>query len=385
MNPPVPLLPDSAPFSPEQRAWLNGFLAGAFSRTSGSQPSALSAKLAPQALAPLTILFGSQTGTAEGLAKKMAKEAGKRGFAATVLDMAQTDLAKLAVEKNLLVITSTYGDGEPPDNAKALHAVLKAASGIPLSSLRFSICALGDTNYAQFCQCGKDLDAWFEKLGGSRVTPRTDCDLDYDAPFTAWLDAALNALAPSSTAPIQNPESKIENSSEADSGYSKKNPFPAPVITVRNLNGPGSAKEVNHVEFSLEGSGLVYEAGDALGVVPKNCPALVADVLAALGCDGEEAVATPAGELPLRRALTECYDLSKPSAELLALLALAPANVGGVLSPREASSPHHVIDALAAAPAKPSATDFIARLKKIQPRLYSISSSPKAQDRKSVV
>jgi len=379
MNPSVPLIPDTAPFSPEQRAWLNGFLAGVFSRSSGSQPSALSSQSA--ALQPLTILFGSQTGTAEGLAKKMAKEAGKRGFAATVLDMAQADLARLAGEKNLLVITSTYGDGEPPDNAKALHAALKSASGSPLSGLRFSVCALGDTNYAQFCQCGKDIDAWLEKLGAARVTPRTDCDLDYEASFAAWLNQALAALAPGdkpAQPEIGSPKSQIHNSPAAVDGYSKKNPFPAPVLTVRNLNGPGSAKEVNHVEFSLEGSGLTYEAGDALGVIPQNCPDLVAGVLAALGCDGEEAVSTPAGELPLRRALTECYDLGKPTAELLALLSFAPVNGGGVPSPREASAPFHVIDALAAAPAKPSPADFVARLRKLAPRLYSISSSPKA-------
>ena len=379
MNAPVPLIPDNAPFSPEQRAWLDGFLAGAFSRTPGVG-GVPSPREASAQLAPLTILFGSQTGTAEGLAKKMAREAGKRGFAATVLDMAQTDLAKLAAEKNLLVITSNYGDGEPPDNAKALHAALKSAALLSplnpqLSTVRYSVCSLGDTNYAQFCQCGKNLDAWFEKLGATRVSPRTDCDLDYDASFTAWLDASLNALAPTTAAPIENPQSKIENTPEAAEGYSKKNPFPAPVLTVRNLNGPSSAKEVNHVEFSIEGSGLAYEAGDALGVIPQNCPDLVAEVLAALGCDGEEAVPTPAGELPLHRALTECYDLGKPAAELLAQLAVVPA---GAASRSASAAPFHVIDVLLAAPAKPAPKDFVARLKKLQPRLYSISSSPKA-------
>ncbi len=384
----VPLIPDNAPFSTEQRAWLNGFFAGVFSRTAQT-PNPGAQTLSSAALQPLTILFGSQTGTAEGLAKKMAKEAGKRGFAATVLDMAQADLARLTGEKNLLVITSTYGDGEPPDNAKPLYMALRAAGDRPLTSVRFSVCALGDTNYAQFCQCGKDLDAWFERLGATRVTPRVDCDLDYDAPFTAWLDAALNALAPTSAASIENPESKIENTPEAAEGYSKKNPFPAPVLTVRNLNGPGSAKEVNHVEFSLEGSGLAYEAGDALGVVPQNCPALVAEVLAALGCDGEEAVPTPAGELPLRRALTECYDLGKPSAELLALVGggLSPdsgATSGHKAPPTLTAQPHHVIDVLLQSKIENpkskifSPTALVGVLKKIQPRLYSISSSPKA-------
>jgi sulfite reductase (NADPH) flavoprotein alpha-component len=388
MNAPVPLIPDNAPFSPEQRAWLNGFLAGVFSR-SAQTPDPRSQTPSAAALAPLTILFGSQTGTAEGIAEKVDKEAGKRGFAATVLDMAQTDLAKLANEKNLLVITSTYGDGEPPDNAKALHTALKVAASTsepahPLASVRFSVCALGDTNYAQFCQCGKDLDAWLEKLGATRTTARTDCDLDYDAPFTKWLDAALTSLAPVAAAGVAAPDTGSPGPAAEDTGYSKKNPFPSTVLAVRNLNGPGSAKEVNHVEFSLEGSGLTYEAGDALGVVPQNCPELVNDVLAALGCDGEEAVPTPAGELPLRRALTEIYDLGKPSPELLALIA----PVGAALrrdesaesrdKPAPTPAPHHVIDVLVAAPAKPVPADFVAKLKKLQPRLYSISSSPKA-------
>src|SRR5436190_1056237 len=138
----VPVIPDNAPFTLEQRAWLNGYLAGLWARGTIDPAASRAAAVAAPALRPLTILFGSQTGTAEGLAKKAAKEAGKRGFAATVLDMAQTDLAKLAAEQHLLVITSTYGEGEPPDNAKALHTALKSAGGTPLANVRFSICSL---------------------------------------------------------------------------------------------------------------------------------------------------------------------------------------------------------------------------------------------------
>lgn len=379
---PVPLIPDTAPFTPEQRAWLNGFLAGVFSRAPlvGGGPSPRGAS-AP--LAPLTILFGSQTGTAEALARQAAKEAGKRGFAASILDMAQTDALKLAAERNVLLITSTYGDGEPPDNAKALHTALRTDGAPSLANLRFSVCSLGDTSYALFCQCGKDFDAVLEKLGATRVTPRTDCGLDYEESFTKWLDAALAALSESVGATLvatEKPDvaSKLAPT-EIESRYSKKNPFPAPILAVRNLNGPGSAKEVNHVEISLKGSGLVYAAGDALGVYPQNCPALVADMLAALGCDGEEAVSTPAGELPLRRALTECFDLGKPSTELLSLVgATLVATESTVIASKLAPTvPHHVIDALHAIPTKPSAADFVRTLKKIQPRLYSISSSPK--------
>ncbi|MBI5690204.1 MAG: sulfite reductase subunit alpha [Verrucomicrobia bacterium] len=375
MNALVPVLPDSAPFTPEQRAWLNGFLAGLFSRA----PAAAGTAAPPAALMPLTIVYGSQTGTAEGLARRAAKSAGQRGFAPTVLDLAQCDLARLAAEKQVLVITSTYGDGEPPDNARALHAQL-AGPGAELPGLRFSVCALGDTNYTRFCQCGIDFDRFLERAGATRLAPRADCDLDYEAKFTAWLDAALAALGSSgavSAGAVAQPETSPE-----PAGYSRTRPFPARLVASRNLSGTGSAKQVHHVVFDLAGSGLSYEAGDALGVVPHNCPALVDEVLLALGCDGEEAVPAPDGStMPLRRALTECYDLGRPSPELAARLAPGDgaANADGRGAVFCAPAPRHVIDLLAARaePRLPPA-DFVRLLKRLQPRLYSISSSPRA-------
>jgi len=374
-----PLIPDNAPFTPEQRAWLNGFLAGMFSRTHVAPAAPAPAPVTT----PLTILFGSQTGTAESLAKKVAKEAAKRGFAPTLADMGSFDAGKLASAQNVLVITSTYGDGEPPDSAKALHAALKSeisnsGSQISLVGVRYSVCALGDTNYTKFCQCGKDFDAFLEIRGATRAHARVDCDLDYDAAFAKWLDAALTALAPAAGA-AEAHKAKTETVVEAETEpiFSKKNPFPAPVLAVRKLNAAASAKEVNHVEFSLDGSDLIYEAGDALGVYPQNCPALVDEVVRALGCDGEEAVATPAGELPLRTALTLHFDLGRPSPELLTLL--APHHSQAAAGTATAVVPIlHVIDLLLAAAAKPKLADFVGALKKIQPRLYSISSSPKA-------
>jgi sulfite reductase (NADPH) flavoprotein alpha-component len=379
---PAPFIPDHAPFSAEQRAWLNGFFAGMFSRShSLTAPPAASA--AP-ALQPLTILFGSQTGTAEGLAKRAAKEAGKRGFAPTIVDMAQTDAAKLAAEKNLLVITSTYGDGEPPDNAKALCEALARDDAPSFASVRFSVCALGDTNYALFCQCGKDFDTRLEKRGAARVAARVDCDLEYEEKFTQWLDAALNSLGAPATSPATSTPASTPAADEADTVYSKNNPYSALLLTSRNLNAAGSAKAVHHIEFDLAGSGLAYEAGDALGVVPQNCPELVSDVLAALGCDGEEAVPAPDGaSVSLRHALTTIYDLGKPTP---ALISAAVPSVAAVTqaqnSKRETGAvapAHHVIDVLIASPeSKFTPVAFVALLKKIHPRLYSISSSPKA-------
>lgn len=386
----VPVIPESAPFTAEQRAWLNGFLAGLCSR---APLSALAASAVPapaaQTLTPLTVIFGSQTGTAESLAKRIAKEAGKRGFAPTVLDMSQTELARLASEKHVLVVTSTYGDGEPPDNAKALWTALGKAEGPLLANVRFSVCSLGDTNYVQFCKCGQDFDAGFERLGGRRIADRVDCDLDYEEKFAKWLDGVLVALGqsvssaslPAAAAPpgaaAKTPTVSSTESSPAEPTYSRKNPYPSLLLTSRVLNAAGSAKEVRHVEFDLQGSGLVYEAGDALGVVPQNCPELVDDVLALLGCDGEEAVAAPDGSTTsLRQALTGHYDLGKPSPELVSTYSLRRTGSG---TTAVAGTHLHVLDVLHAHPeAKLAPVEFVALLKRIQPRLYSISSSPHA-------
>lgn len=380
----VPVIPESAPFNAEQRAWLNGFLAGLCSRApiSGVAAGLAAAPTAPT-LTPLTIIFGSQTGTAESLAKRMAKEAGKRGFAPTVLDMSQTDIPRLAGEKHVLVITSTYGDGEPPDNAKALWTALGKAEGTPFTSMRFSVCGLGDTNYVQFCQCAKDFDARLERLGAKRAAERVDCDLDYEDKFTRWLDSSLSALSqsssssPASAAPVQTSAPAPAAAPALEIGYSRKNPYSALLLTSRVLNNAGSAKEVRHVEFDLANSGLAYEAGDALGVVPQNCPELVGEVLALLGCDGEEAVNAPDGSTTsLRHALTAHYDLGKPSQELVSTMSLRSPGHG---TTAVSVAHHHVPDVLAAhAESKLTPAEFVGLLKRIQPRLYSISSSPQA-------
>lgn len=382
----VPVIPESAPFTAEQRAWLNGFLAGLCSRAPVASIAAAAAPaLTEKTLTPLTVVFGSQTGTAESLAKRVAKEAGKRGFAATVFDMSQTDLGRLASEKHVVVITSTYGDGEPPDNAKALWTALGKADGQPLSSVRFSVCGLGDTNYVQFCKCAKDFDAGFERLGAKRIAERVECDLDYETKFAGWLDSVLSALSQSvssgslqpAPSPTPSASSNAPTAAPADMGYSRKNPYSALLVTSRVLNAPGSAKEVRHVEFDLADSGLTYEAGDALGVVPQNCPDLVAEVLALLGCDGEEAVPAPDGSTTsLRHALTAHYDLGKPSPELVSTFSSRRTGLGGTAV---AVTPHHVLDVLAAHPeVKLAPSELVTLLKRIQPRLYSISSSPRA-------
>ena len=381
----IPFLPDSAPFTPEQRAYLNGFLAGLFSRVPAAGGGAPIAPVA-QTLEPLTILFGSQTGTAEKLAKRVAKEAGKRGFAPTLHDMGAYPISQLASEKSVLIVASTYGDGEPPDNAKSFWESLSGGSAPALASTRFSICALGDSNYPKFCAFGKALDERLRQLGARGVQPISECDVDYDEPFGRWLSGALSTLSASAQAVAAAQDAAP--SEEVATGFSKSHPLQAPLLTNRRLNGEGSAKDTRHFEFDLGSSGMTYEAGDALGVWPRNCDAEVAELLQRLSVSGEESVSLGSGPaMGLREALSQQLDISKISPALVKffaektsdplLISLTAPNVNGELSRflwgREVLDLFLQFPAVSATPA-----ELVSLLKKLQPRLYSIASSPTA-------
>lgn len=391
----IPVLPESAPFTAEQRAYLNGFLAGLFSRAPA--PAAAPGGLPqPERLQPLTVLSGSQTGTAEKLAKRIAKEAGKRGFAPTVRDLSQVTHEQLAAESTVLIVTSTYGDGEPPDNARAFWNALKTEAAPRLSQLRFSVCALGDSNYPRFCQFGKDLDARLLALGATQAHPRRDCDVEFERPFQEWLNGVLARLSEGSgsgstaqaSGASPSTTADTDDSEETAAGWSRTRPFPGRLKVNRRLSTPDSSKDVRHLEIDLRDSGLVYEVGDALGVWPTQCPELADALLKALGFDGEEEVPGPADvSMPLRLALIQHYDVGRIPVALLehyarlssdpGLLHLVSPEANGEL-PRFLRG-RDVLDLVEAWPSiRPAPSEFVSLLRRLQPRLYSISSSPKA-------
>lgn len=336
----VPVIPQSAPFSAEQRAWLNGYLAGLFARNSAPTAGALAT---PVKLVPLTVLYGSQTGTAESLAKQLAKQAAARQFVATVVDMATATPEALAGAQNIIVITSTYGEGEPPDNATDFWNMILSDSFPKLNGIPFSVFALGDTNYEKFCQFGKDIDLRLEALGAKRINERFDADTDYEAGFAEWsasVLAALGSVALAASLPAEEIAHAPSPTTETTARYSKKNPFWARLKTNRNLSLAGSEKETRHFEISLDET-ITYEPGDALGVFAQNNPKQVAQILAKTGFSPDTQVDAGTA-MPLSQALTEVYDLKN-------------------------------ISATAA-----TAQELVSSLKRIQPRLYSISSSLKA-------
>ena len=388
----VPVLPPSAPFTPDQRAWLNGYVAGRFA-SFAALPEFTPAKSTPKP--SLLILYGSQSGTAETLARRLSTEAAQKGFNPRLFEANAYEKAAWAAESRFVLITSTWGEGDPPDNATAFWTHLNSPAAPALSNLHYAVLALGDKNYSDFCGAGKKFDERLKQLGAKPLCARAECDVDYQSTANAWCEAlwplfqgavsSEESLASAVTAGLIAPPALAETKSLT---YGRENPFLAPMLLKRRLNGSGSAKETRHYEFSLENSGLAYEAGDALGVVPGNCPDLVKEILAALGFDGEEAVTDPAGrETSLGRALLHSYQITQPPPGLLKLLAerSADSTLRNLLLPenearlKEFLYGREVIDLLLQfkAPSLVSA-ELVACLRKLQPRLYSLASSPKA-------
>jgi sulfite reductase (NADPH) flavoprotein alpha-component len=361
----VPVMPDSAPFSEEQRAYLNGFLAGLFSWTPANAAPAQPAVPATT----LTVLYGSQTGGAEKAAKKLAKLAGQRGFKATIRDMGETKPVDIAAAGNLLVIASTYGDGEPPDRARDFWAAL--SNGAPrMEKTRFSVLALGDSSYTKFCEFGRQLDARFAELGAQRVVPRRDCDVEWTEHFEDWIAEAFSALG---TATPVAPASEEEEAPAFD----RDSPCPSPFTVNRLLSGASSAKDVRHFEFSLEGTGLTYACGDALGVWPENDPAMVQEILDLTKLDGATLVTgRKKQQVTLREALLRHFEITRiPQSLLLEVTA------GRAVETISASwcEGRDIVDLLRLVPdLKWEAPAFTALLRSLSPRLYSISSSPAA-------
>lgn len=369
-----------------QKIWLSGYLSAqsvSAQETAGAPAAAVSAE-APAVSKEVTVLYGSQTGNAQGLAENAGKQLEQSGFQVTVSSMSDFKPNQLKKVTNLLIVVSTHGEGEPPDNALSFHEFLHGRRAPKLEDLRFSVLALGDSSYEFFCQTGKEFDQRLEELGGKRISPRVDCDLDYDEPAAEWLEGVLKGLNEAgggSAAPAPAAASQT-----GESSYSRTNPFRAEVLENLNLNGRGSNKETRHVELSLEGSGLTYEPGDSLGVYPENDPELVELLLKEMNWDPEEIVKlNKQGDVrPLKEALISHYEitvLTKPLLEQAAQLTgndelrelLAPGNEENVKAYIEGRDLLDLVRDYG--PFSVSAQEFVSILRKMPARLYSIASS----------
>lgn len=373
----APFIPLNAPYSDTQRAWLSGFFAGMHSHMLHSAGSVNQANART-----LHILFGSQTGNSASLANDAAASAKSHGLMPVVKSMDDVDMAQLAKMEYLLIITSTYGEGAMPDNAEMLWETANSDDAPRLENLNYSVLALGDTSYDLFCQAGIDWDNRLQALGANRVFDRVDCDVDFEAPAEKWISEVIPLMAEGAET-----VAVLDTTSQpAKSAYNRKNPFPAKLQVNRILTALDSSKETRHYEISIAGSGLSYEAGDAMCVIPTNCPQLVADILQALGCSGNEEEPVNGELIPLSEALRTQFEIKLPSKEFLEEIAKRSGDqeLNTLLSAGDKDKLNDylwgrdILDLLLQFPgAELSAAEFLRLLKPLQHRAYSISSSGK--------
>ncbi|MET0402695.1 MAG: assimilatory sulfite reductase (NADPH) flavoprotein subunit, partial [Cystobacter sp.] len=307
------------------------------------------------------------------------------GLAVRVFRAGEYPTRELKNERLLYVVISTQGDGDPPDDARGFFEFVMGKRAPALPQLQFAVLSLGDSSYAKFCEVGRVLDERFAQLGAARLFARGDCDLDYETVAEPWLGQALERARTELGAPAAAATVTPLHVAAVPPTFSRENPYPAQVLANQRITGRDALKDVRHVELSLEGSGLRYEPGDALGVVARNPPELVDAVLSTLKLDGATEVKREGRTQPLHRWLTEGVEITRLSRPFLATHAsrtgsaelqrlFAPEN-GEALRALLAS--HQVIDLLRAHPAEWSAKDFVGALRRLTPRLYSIASSQK--------
>ncbi|AEP28963.1 assimilatory sulfite reductase (NADPH) flavoprotein subunit [Brumicola nitratireducens] len=367
-----------------QLIWASGFLAG-LAGAANALPIPASSQTTEQAsLQPtLTILYGSQTGNSKGVANSYKASALEQGYKANVVSMSDYKPRQLKNETHLVVIVSTHGEGDAPDDAVELYEFLASKKAPKLPNLKFAVVGLGDTSYEFFCQTGKDFESRLLALGATALVERLDCDVDYESVVADWT-VSLNAKLKDELKPVVTEQ--VINltpaaNAVAESLYNKKNPFAASLSESLKITARDSVKDIRHIEVSLEGSGIVYKPGDALGVWFSNDEAMVQRILAATSTNAEDKVLIAETEFTLLDALLNKLELtlSYPGFVKKYQAQTAHQELAELMEDkaalREYLSVSQIVDITEKFPAKISAQELVDALRPITPRLYSIASS----------
>lgn len=343
--------------SKEELIWLNGYFAGLLA----SNPQSTETIAATGGVQKITLAYGSETGNAKKLATQLAVKIKSKGITPKLVNLEQYRLSDLQKETHFFVIISTQGEGEPPLGAKKFYDHIHAI-GMALKNLKYSVLALGDSSYPLFCKAGEDVDAQLEKLGGQRLVPVQKCDTDFEEEAEAWLQAVLQNLSGGTA----KPQALVETKKSAG-----KKTFTGTVLTNINLNDRGSNKQTHHIEIAAEE--VVYEPGDALGLVPYNAAATVKSIIELLGVEADKSVTYKGDSISLETLLQQKLNITCLPERVVAKYATL---VGQEIPATKIS----LLDLLKIYPLKNSTQvdSLVALLEPITPRLYSISSSLEA-------
>jgi sulfite reductase (NADPH) flavoprotein alpha-component len=377
----------SATLSPGQALWVSGYFAGLDAGLNRAGGAAEVLPVASAGARTLTILYGTETGNAREVANNLANSAKAQGLAPEVFDMGNYKERRLKDEQDLLIVVSTYGEGDPPQPAVGFFDYVEGRKAHKMEGARFAVLALGDSTYELYCEAGKRLDKRFEELGAKRLFDRVDCDIDYEEHAAHWSEqvvAKLAAEAKEAGATARPSAAAVPAAAKAASAHDKRNPFLATVIDNIPIVGRHSTKETRHVELDLSGSGLKYEPGDALGLAATNEPQVVAALLDATGLSGDTQISVKGNTRPLAEAFERDYEITTSTPRFLEHWAkLTGAKELEELRGQDRAAErsaflygHHVVDIVRKFPLDGvNAETFVGGLRPLQPRLYSLASS----------
>ncbi|MBU2672853.1 NADPH-dependent assimilatory sulfite reductase flavoprotein subunit [Hafnia paralvei] len=367
-------------FSPNQLAWLSGYFWGMVNQ----QPGAVAIAPTPAVAASITVISASQTGNARRVSEQLRDDLTAAGLSVTLVNAGDYKFKQIAQEKLLLVVASTQGEGEPPEEAVALHKYLFSKKAPQLTGTAFAVFGLGDTSYENFCQTGKDFDTRLGELGAERLLERADADVDFKAAAEAWRNQIVEVLkqrVPQAT-PAQAQASVAGSVAQVlSSPYSKESPLTATLAVNQKITGRNSDKDVRHLEIDLGDSGLSYQPGDALGVWYHNDPDLVEEIIGLVWRTGDEKITLNGQTLTLREALTDHLELTQNTTVIVEKYASLSRDerlielLADKHQLQQYAQTTPLPDMIRQAPADLDAEQLVALLRPLTPRLYSIASA----------
>ncbi|EKM0361536.1 NADPH-dependent assimilatory sulfite reductase flavoprotein subunit [Cronobacter turicensis] len=367
-------------FTPTQLAWLSGYFWGMVNQ----QPGAAVVQTPAAPASVITLISASQTGNARRVAEALRDDLLAAQLNVNLVNAGDYKFKQIAQEKLLVVVASTQGEGDPPEEAVALHKFLLSKKAPKLDGTAFAVFGLGDTSYERFCQAGKDFDTRLAELGAERLLDRVDADVEYQAAAQAWRQRVVDVLK--ARVPKEAPSQAAITASGAvnlvdSTPYTKEAPLTATLSVNQKITGRHSQKDVRHIEIDLGDAGLRYQPGDALGVWYQNDPALVQELLELLWLKGDEPVTVGEKTLPLGEALQWHFELTVNTAAIVENYATLTRSetllslVGDKAKLQHYAATTPIVDMARFAPAQLDAEQLIGLLRPLTPRLYSIASS----------